>query len=509
MQYKIIRIINNLQFIQTRCFSKQSVRVRFAPSPTGHLHLGGLRTALYNYLFARKNGGSFVLRIEDTDQTRLEPEAMTKLRDNLIWSGIIPDEDPVRGGPYGPYIQSKRLDIYKEQVEKLLKNGSAYYCFCSEHRLDLLRREALKIRANPKYDNRCRHLTEKEVNDKLNKQTTHCIRFKMSSEPTVYHDLVYGDGTSAQQEGDFVIMKADGYPTYHFANVVDDHLMKITHVLRGVEWQISTPKHIELYNAFGWRPPHYAHLPLILNTDGSKLSKRQGDIRVDSFREDGIFPLALLNYITQAGGGFNREPGVITCWSYEELIKQFDVKRINVNSSKLHYENLLELNRLEIQKLLNDDDNAKLMVEKVRRLLVEAFPQHANNGSLQLDDNHILTILKWAHNRMTRLNDLVDKNLAFLWIMPDIESFDIDPKELESLKVLKNELDIVNNSEFNHDMLSRYLKKFASDSKIKFPSFMKFLRKVLSGLDHGPSVAEMMDMLGKDKTLDRLNRFIR
>lgn len=219
----------------------------------GHLHLGGLRTALYNYLFAKSNNGTFIIRIEDTDQSRLVDGATEKLIKDLEWAGIIPDESPQHNNnvdnKYGPYIQSQRLEIYRTEVKKLLENGNAYYCFCSERRLDLLRKDALKTRQIPKYDNRCRHLTPIQIAEKLANHDTFCIRFKLDPYIDDFKDLVYGKivYNVADNEGDPVIIKSDGYPTYHFANVIDDHLMEITHVLRGVEWQISTTKHLLLY----------------------------------------------------------------------------------------------------------------------------------------------------------------------------------------------------------------------------------------------------------------------
>lgn len=218
-------------------------------SPPGYLHLGGLRTALYNYLFARANRGTFLLRIEDTDQSRLVPGAAEQLCTDLEWAGIRPDEGPPYGGRYGPYVQSERLDTYRSEVRQLLENGSAYYCFCTESRLELLRREAVRTRQIPRYDNRCRDLTPGQIAVKLAKQISVCIRFKLDPLEGEYNDMVFGQTkyNVSEQEGDFVIIKSDGYPTYHFAHVVDDHLMKISHVLRGVEWQISTTKHMQLY----------------------------------------------------------------------------------------------------------------------------------------------------------------------------------------------------------------------------------------------------------------------
>ncbi|XP_032664901.1 probable glutamate--tRNA ligase, mitochondrial [Odontomachus brunneus] len=510
MQRNILRAAS-FQVLQRRFFKKHHVRVRFAPSPTGHLHLGGLRTALYNYLFARSKQGAFILRIEDTDQTRIVPGAIEKLQDDLLWAGIISDEDPIRGGPVGPYVQSARLELYREQALKLLDNGSAYYCFCTEHRIELLRKDALKRRQVPKYDNRCRHYSKDEVKEMLRKKSTYCIRFKLSSTPESFHDMVYGEVLHdiAKTEGDPVIVKSDGYPTYHFANVVDDHLMEISHVLRGVEWQVSTPKHIMLYKAFGWNPPAYGHLPLILNSDGSKLSKRQGDIDIESFRKQGIFPLALLNYVISAGGGgFYKKNNNEDLHSYQELIKQFDVSKIKANSGKLMPEKLLELNKLEIVNLLRDEENHSILIERVRRLVLKAFPQQGNDGNLQIDDYHIITTLKWAQNRISTFNDLVKTDLAFLWIVP-VSAPSINQNECsDAIKLLNAELAEMDVNNYKTDWIGPYLKEFANKKGIPFAALMKILRSILGGVKDGPPVAEMMEILGKDRTLLRLRRYV-
>ncbi|XP_076246773.1 putative glutamate--tRNA ligase, mitochondrial isoform X2 [Calliopsis andreniformis] len=506
MHRNILRTLY-VQVIQKRFYKKDQVRVRFAPSPTGLLHLGGLRTALYNYLFARANNGTFILRIEDTDQTRCVPGAIEKIHNDLLWSGIISDEDPIRGGPTGPYIQSKRLEIYKEQVLKLLSNESAYYCFCTESRLDLLRKEALKCRQVPKYDNRCRHLTKDEVKEKLNKGQPYCIRFKLSSIVEEFDDLIHGKIVHdvAQLEGDPVIIKSDGYPTYHFANVVDDHLMEISHVLRGIEWQVSTPKHIMMYKAFGWTPPLYGHLPLILNSNGTKLSKRQNDIQIEVFRKEGIFPLAVLNYVIHAGGGFDNR-GFHYIDSYEELIKQFDISKIKPNSNRLLPQRLLDFNQLEISKLLANEKNVKFLVERVRKLVTEAFPDRQVDGSLQLDKHHIIAVLKWGQSRIHKLSDLVSPDLSFLWIIP-ASPLDVT-KSGYALKILSTKLIEVDIQNFNKTWLNSYLHELAKEHEIPFPTLMKVLRGILSGLKEGPPVGEMMEILGKDTTLLRINRSI-
>ncbi|XP_071640205.1 nondiscriminating glutamyl-tRNA synthetase EARS2, mitochondrial [Temnothorax longispinosus] len=515
MQCSVLRGLRGLramsfQLLQRRLFKKYHVRVRFAPSPTGHLHLGGLRTALYNYLFARSNNGTFILRIEDTDRTRTVPGTIEKLRDDLLWAGIIPDEDPTRGGPVGPYLQSARLELYNEQVLKLLNDGSAYYCFCTEKRLELLRKEAIKCGQIPKYDNRCRHLAEDKIKEMLLKDSTYCIRFKLSSMPEAFRDIVYGDVLHdiTKSEGDPVIIKSDGYPTYHFANVVDDHFMEISHVLRGVEWQVSTPKHIMLYKALGWDPPIYGHLPLILNADGSKLSKRQGDIKVESFRKQGIFPLALLNYVIGAGGGFHGERQSQDLYSYQELIKQFDINKIKSSSGKLMPEKLLEFNKLEMTNLLQNEKNHKFFIERIKKLVLEAFAEWKNDGNLQLDDNHILTTLKWAQNRISTLNDLVKEDLAFLWIVPSSMPNVKQAECSDAIKLLNAELVEIDASNYKTDWMAPYLKNFAKKNGVPFAALMKTLRSIMSGVKVGPPVAEMMEILGKDRTLLRLQRCV-
>ncbi|KAJ8941090.1 hypothetical protein NQ314_010495 [Rhamnusium bicolor] len=325
---------NYKRILNIRTYKTDNVRVRFAPSPTGFLHLGGLRTALYNYLFARKYNGKFILRIEDTDQSRVVAGATEQLQDDLKWSGIEIDESPWQGGNFGPYLQSQRLQIYRKHVDILLTNGSAYHCFCTDKRLQLLRRESLRLQEVPKYDNRCRHLTADVARSRLEKGDISCIRFKVGNMQKQLFNI-----------GDPVIIKSDGFPTYHFANVVDDHLMRITHVLRGVEWQISTTKHILLYRAFNWKPPLFGHLPLLMNVDGTKLSKRQGDIRVSHYKENHIFPLALINFIVQSGGGFTKdlERNIKPrCYSIEDLSNQNIPQGVSQNVNIINITHLSE-----------------------------------------------------------------------------------------------------------------------------------------------------------------------
>ena len=271
--------------------NSEKIRVRLAPSPTGYLHVGGLRTALYNYLFAKKNNGTFILRIEDTDRNRYVEGAVEKLIKALKWAGLHYDEGPEVGGEFGPYFQSQRLDIYKKYADELIAKGKAYYCFCSPERLKSLREEQEKQKLpQAKYDKHCLHLSKLEVEKNLSASIPNVVRLNIEQNQLIkFDDLIRGHVEfESNNVDDQILIKGDGYPTYHLANVVDDHLMKITHVIRGEEWLSSTPKHVLLYDSFGWDRPKFAHLPLLLNPDRSKLSKRQGDVAVEDYREKGF-----------------------------------------------------------------------------------------------------------------------------------------------------------------------------------------------------------------------------
>ncbi|KAL5005012.1 hypothetical protein ScPMuIL_018468 [Solemya velum] len=493
-----------------RLISNGKIRVRFAPSPTGMLHLGGLRTALYNFLFARSQRGTFILRIEDTDQTRLVPGAVQRLEEMLNWVGITPDEGPTQGGDWGPYIQSQRLQTYQEEMDTLLKNRTTYRCFCTTKRLELLRKEALRRREVPKYDGRCRHLSEEEVTKKLEQGLPSVIRLKLESLHEPWEDLVYGpiNINITDVEGDPILMKTDGYPTYHFANVVDDHHMGVTHVLRGVEWQTSTPKHLLLYRAFGWEPPKFAHLPLIMNRDGTKLSKRQGDIQVDYFKENGYFSDAVLNYITQMGGGFNVETteGLVL----DELIDEFSVRQLNRNSGRLDTEKLNAYNRLHLQRLLRSSRRQD-MIQQTRDMVRHQFQDRLGDSRVQemvLEDEHISDVLEWSQTRIHRLEDLLAKNMEFIWIVPKMEDLRrVTKLPLDTDYCLEHCINSLRNAvEFSVDSLSVLLRNDAKDLKVKFSDYMKLLRGSLSGLQEGPAVAEMLVILGKGNSVARLHQ---
>ncbi|ELT97441.1 hypothetical protein CAPTEDRAFT_170963 [Capitella teleta] len=488
------------------------VRVRFAPSPTGQLHLGGLRTALYNFLFARSHGGSFVLRIEDTDQTRLVAGAAEKLQEVLDWAGITVDEGPLEGGPLGPYRQSERLNIYHEKIKPLLENGSAYRCFCTGRRLDMLRREALQRGETPKYDNKCRHLTEGEREEKLASGAPHVIRFKLEHQEDPWTDLVYGDIVYdvASVEGDPVLIKTDGFPTYHFANVVDDHLMKISHVLRGVEWQTSTPKHLLLYKSFGWTPPAFAHLPLLLNKDGKKLSKRQGDVHVESYINRGYFPEALLSLLTSMGAGF-RMNDPAKCKDMNERIRMFDLSCMKPTSSRMDFDKLLHYSQYHLKRKLENKEERAQIVAEVQKL-VSRKAESSSLGHLW-DEEYILRALSWSKDHLKCLPDILEPYFDFIWSSPnltELKTINLDNKTLVNiLQAVVNSLDNLSEDDFVSAKISETLRSNPAFKKFKFSEVMKALRVCLSGFKQGPSVAEMMWVIGKPQTTSRVEEAIK
>lgn len=488
--------------------SGAAVRVRFAPSPTGFLHLGGLRTALYNYIFAKKHGGSFILRLEDTDQTRLVPGAADNIEDMLEWAGIPPDESPRQGGPMGPYLQSQRLELYAQAAEALLKTGAAYPCFCSSQRLELLKKEALRSRQTPRYDNRCRNLSQGQVAQKLAKNPKPAIRFRLEEAPA-FQDLVYGWNRHevASVEGDPVILKSDGFPTYHLACVVDDHHMGISHVLRGSEWLVSTSKHLLLYQALGWPPPHFAHLPLLLNKDGSKLSKRQGDIFLENFAAAGFLPDALLDIITNCGSGFPENQMGRTL---PELIAQFDLTRITCHSALLDLEKLPEFNRLHLRRLVSSETQRRQLVGKLQVLVEETFGSQLSDRAV-LDPAYVERTILLRQDHICRLQDLVSPAYSYLWTRPAVGRAQLGTISEKVDEIAKRVLGLLERpgGSLTQDVLNAELKKLSEGlAGTKHSNVMKFLRMALSGQPQGPPVAEMMVSLGPKEVRERIQKVL-
>ena len=331
------------------------VRVRYAPSPTGLQHIGGVRTALFNYFFAKASGGKFILRVEDTDRERYSDESLEDLYSTLDWLGIKWDEGPVVGGPYGPYIQSERFDIYRKYAEQLVAEGKAYYCYCSPERLEEVRKQQAESKSEYQgYDRHCANLTDEERAEYEAKGIKPVIRFRVPTEgKTTFHDILMGDITRRNRDisPDPVLLKSDGFPTYHLANVVDDHLMHITHIMRAQEWIPSGPLHVLLYQAFGWEIPQYCHLPMVMGKDGQKLSKRHGSTAVRDFREKGYLPEAIMNYVTLVGWSFD---GSTEFFSREDLEKCFSLQGIHKAPAVFDYKKLDWFNGQYIRACDND-----------------------------------------------------------------------------------------------------------------------------------------------------------
>lgn len=484
--------------------SEGRVRVRFAPSPTGHLHLGGLRTALYNMLYARSLGGALVLRLEDTDQTRLVPGAAEQLEQSLVWAGVRPDESPLLGGESGPYTQSQRLQLYTDHADILLQSGYAYRCFCSERRLELLRKEAVRSRSLNKYDRRCLGLSQQEVQDRLGRGEPHTVRLLLQPELHSFHDLVYGQFTYDvfANEGDPIIVKSDKFPTYHLANVVDDHLMRITHVLRGVEWQVSTPKHLQLYRAFGWQPPQFGHLPLIMNSDGTKLSKRQGDLHLDSLRRAGFSPAAVINFITLSGGGFDeKDVSLDRLFTMEELTAKFNIKKVHTASCKIEMDKLNILNRVDLKQSLSSEIRKDKLLRRCTALVKDKLGVRGLPVD-KIDNDTVEKHLVWAQDRINKLEDLVSEDMMFLWHRPTKHNNNIVfDKEIVDKIVL-----IFSNHEketCNKQLMSE-LKRLSQSTGLKFPAFMKELRVLLTGKPDGPPILELLEILGHTVVQERL-----
>uniref|UniRef100_A0A8C2WKN3 Nondiscriminating glutamyl-tRNA synthetase EARS2, mitochondrial n=1 Tax=Cyclopterus lumpus TaxID=8103 RepID=A0A8C2WKN3_CYCLU len=496
-----------LQLSDTRrCSTAQGdVRVRFAPSPTGFLHLGGLRTALYNYIFAKKYGGSFILRLEDTDQSRLVPGAAESIEDMLEWAGVPPDESPRRGGSVRPYLQSQRLDLYRQAAQRLVEGDHAYYCFCSSQRLNLLKKEALRTGQTPRYDNRCRHLRAGQTQEKLAQGVPHVIRFRLDPGVEPFQDLIFGRNHHevAQVEGDPVVMKADGFPTYHLANVVDDHHMRISHVLRGSEWLISTSKHLLMYRALGWQPPAFGHLPLLMNKDGTKLSKRQGDIFIQSFQRDGVLPEALLDITTNCGSGFNTNR---IGRRVDELISEFNPSKITTHSALLDLDKLPEFNRIHLQRRIEDEEQCRLLVKDLQAQVRQTCTAEIQEEEV-LHEDYIRRVLRLRKGHISSLKELASPAYSYLWVRPSVSSQQVAALTPEAQHIAFLVLKVVNISPL--DLLTKDLKTLAKQAKAtKYSDVMKLLRLALSGLQQGPSVAEMMVSLGPAEISHRVQKLV-
>ncbi|TAN32970.1 glutamate--tRNA ligase [Patescibacteria group bacterium] len=469
------------------------VRTRFAPSPTGFLHVGGLRTALYNYLFAKQNGGKFVLRIEDTDRERYVEGGVENIIKSLAWSGIKFDE--------GPFEQSKRLDIYHRHVEQLIKEDHAYYCFCSAERLENLRQKQKDKKIPTGYDGLCRDIDPKEAGQRVQAGERHVIRMKMPvSGETVFNDLIRGEVRFKNElVDDQVLIKSDGYPTYHLAVVVDDHEMKITHIIRGEEWISSVPKHIQLYNFFGWDIPQMAHLPLLLNPDKSKLSKRQGDVSVEDYRQKGYLPEALVNFVAFLGWnpGTDKE-----FFSLKELVKEFDITKAGRAGAVFNVDKLDWYNKEYIKKL-SDKELAKI-----------AEPWFNANKEYSIENKELIErAVGLERERITTLSELPGA-LKFVFVLPDYPSDLLVWKKSnrqEVAKILPELAKLLNTfsvQAWNMGKLEQGIGEWLAEKGYSVGAALWPMRVALSGQQNSPGPFEIAEVLGKAESLARLDKAI-
>ncbi|HEV8538659.1 MAG TPA: glutamate--tRNA ligase [Bacteroidota bacterium] len=472
------------------------IRVRFAPSPTGFLHVGGLRTALYNYLFARKEGGAFILRIEDTDRSRYVEGAVANLIETFRWAGLEYDEGPSKGGEYGPYVQSERLDVYKHHVEQLLQGGTAYRCFCPPARLEEMRKQQEKMKVSPKYDRRCLSLSQREIEESLMNKVPSVVRMKVPDATAIrFQDIIRGEIEFASESlDDQVLMKSDGYPTYHLANTVDDHLMRITHVIRGEEWLSSTPKHVLLYQSFNWQLPVFAHLPLLLNSDRSKLSKRQGDVSVEDYRAKGYLKEALINFVALLGWNPGTEQEV---FSMDELIHQFSLDRVNKTGAIFSVEKLDWINFEHLRKKPD---------EEVLNMLKNELA-HSEYNNHTYDDAYLLNVVRAMRDRISFVKDVIDKS-PYFFAPPATYDTDVVKKRWEKetpdqLKILAEEFAALENP--GKQEYEAALRRTAERLQIADGKLIHALRLAVSGVGGGPGVFDIVFILGTDECVKRIH----
>ena len=479
--------------------ANETVRTRFAPSPAGYMHIGNLRTALFTYLIAKKSGGKFILRIEDTDQERYVEGAVDVIYNTLKACGLDWDEGPDVGGPVGPYIQSERMGMFKEYAEKLVESGHAYYCFCDKERLEEVRKIQVASRISPMYDRHCRNLSKEEIEEKLRAGIPYVIGQKVPTEgTTTFHDEIYGDITVENSTlDDQILIKTDGMPTYNFANVVDDHLMGITHVVRGNEYLASSPKYNLLYEAFGWTPPKYIHVEHIMKNATEKLSKRNGDASFNDLIEKGFMTEAVVNYIALLGWAPKGENEIFTI---EELINEFSIDGLSKSPAIFDPVKLKAINGAYIRKL----DKADFM-EKALPYIKQTVKRE------DIDFALLSEVLQPRTEIFTDIPEQVD----FIDALPEYDTAMYCHKKMKtneetSLVALKESLPVLENiSEWTVDNIHEALFGLVEKLGVKNGYILWPVRTAVSGKQFTPGGAvEMCYILGKEDTIERIKKGI-
>lgn len=478
------------------------VRVRFAPSPTGYLHIGGARTALFNWLFARKMGGKLILRIEDTDVARLKEDSVSQILTSLKWLGINWDEGPEVGGDYGPYYQSERFDIYRKYCQQLVDEGKAYYCFCTPEELEAQREKQRQAKQPFRYARTCRDLTPEEVKARIDAGASYSVRLKIPAEGSVVvHDIIHGDVTfNMDQYDDFVIMKSNGIPTYNFAVVIDDHLMGMTHVMRAEEHLSNTPKQLLVYQAFGWEPPKFGHMSMILAPDRSKLSKRHGATSVEEFRSQGYVAEAIVNYLTLLGWGPGDEREIFSLQETVELfeLEQMSKKAAVYDTKKLTWMNGQYLSELPLEKILPE----------VKPFFIK--DGYVDEAWFAENEAYFAKLVDTVRVRVKTLQEIADASDYFF---KDVESYDekgvakhFKPEAVALLEecIAAVEADDV----YSLETTEAAYNKIAADNNLALGKVIHPTRLALTGRTVSPGMFDVMVLLGKEKTLARLHKAV-
>lgn len=472
-------------------------RVRFAPSPTGYLHVGGLRTAFYNWAFAKKTGGEFLLRIEDTDRTRLVEDAVENLLQSLSWAGIEADAGPHNEGPHGPYVQSERLPIYREHVDKLLALGHAYHCFATAEELTAMREEQMAAGKTPMYDGRYRDLDPAEAKRRVEAGEAHVIRMKITKgEDITFDDVVRGLVTiNTDTVDDQVLLKSDGFPTYHLAAVVDDHLMEISHVIRGEEWLTSTSKHILLNRFFGWTPPKYAHLPLIVNKEKKKLSKRDGDVSVESYREKGYSAVGLVNFLALLGWNAGDDKEFYA--SLDDLAEAFSLERINKSAAVFDLDKLNHINFLHLREM------------PVDKLTSELQPYFERAGLSLPESEKMASIIEVMRERAQVYPDYVEGCRYFYEAPTAYDETTVKKRWKDDSPVLlaayRKRLE---SCTWDLETLEAELRLVTEEAGAGAGRLIHPVRLAVSGVGGGPGLFELLLIVGREECLQRMDRAI-
>lgn len=478
-----------------------SVRVRFAPSPTGEPHVGNIRSAIFNWLFARRWGGTFIVRVEDTDQNRKVEGSTELMLESLQWLGVDWDEGPEKGGDFGPYYQSERLQLYEEASDYLIANDSAYRCFCSADRLRDLRKEQERLKQDTGYDRKCRDLSVSERKSLEAESDSSVVRFKMPLDCTSEVDDVIRGKVSFDNSliDDFVIMKSDGFPTYHLANVVDDHHMQISHVLRAEEWLPSVPRHIQLYEAFGWDHPKFAHMPIILAPDRSKLSKRHGATSVAEYREQGYLPDAMMNFLSMLGWSLDDHTEIM---SVKDLCENFSIERVSKSGAIFNLEKLNWMNGVYIRDMSPEDIADELLS------FWESFPvpEVPSLPSREL----MVKIVPLIRERMKTLTDAAPLVPFFFNDEITFDEVPLIQKGMDSERTLSSLDSVLHGledlSQFDAETIESYLRSQAESLDVKVGQLLGTLRVATTGLKVSPPIFQTMEVLGRERTIESIRK---